>query len=331
MRAWILDESPGSYRWGELPDPQVGPHDVAVRVRASALNHMDHWLTVGLPKPRLLPHVPGGDVAGVVESVGEQVTDWAPGDEVVVNPGVVPAPALLRGEDSVLDRALAPLGEMRWGGHADLCVVPSHQLVRRPAGRSWVECAGYPVCASTAWRMLRRAGISSGDTVLVTGIGGGVATAAMMLARHMDARVFVTSRDADKAERAVALGADGAFASGGPYPITADIVIDSVGPATWDAAFATLRRGGRFCVCGGTSGRQAVLDLPRLFFRQIDVIGSSFASQVEFEQVTGLMEEGLPVVVDEVMARSEYPRALERLRAGMQLGKIVLEHPDPDL
>ncbi|MBS1838953.1 MAG: alcohol dehydrogenase catalytic domain-containing protein, partial [Actinobacteria bacterium] len=193
MRAWILDESPGTYRWGEVADPEVGPFDVAVEVRTSALNHMDHWLTVGLPMPPVLPHVPGSDVAGVVAAVGSAVTEWAPGDEVVINPAVVPAAALARGDDSVLDPAISPLGEMRWGGHGERCVVPSHQLVARPTGRSWAECAAYPVCSATAWRLLRRAGLAAGDTVLITGIGGGVATAAMMLALHMGATVFVTS------------------------------------------------------------------------------------------------------------------------------------------
>lgn len=326
MLAWFLNESPGEYRWGEVPDPLLGPTDVEVRVVASALNHMDHWLTAGLPKPPALPHVPGSDVAGIVAAVGPEVLDWVPGDEVVINPAVVPFAALDHGVDSVLDPAISPLGEMRWGGHGERCVVPAHQLVGRPAGRTWAECASYPVCYSTAWRLLRRAGLRSGDRVLVTGIGGGVATAAMMLARHLGATVYVTSRDEAKRRRALELGADGAFPSEGPYPVTVDIVVDSIGPATWEAAFGTLRRGGRMCVCGGTSGRTAPLDLPRLFFRQIDVIGGSFASQTEFEFVTGLLADGIPVTVDEVFPLDRYPEALRRLRAGEQLGKLVLVH-----
>ncbi|MCB1267631.1 MAG: zinc-binding dehydrogenase [Microthrixaceae bacterium] len=329
MRAWYLDESPSRYQWGEVPDPEVGPADVRVRVRATALNHMDLWLTTGLPKPPRFPHVPGNDVAGVVDAVGEMVTDWVPGDEVVINTAVVPADALARGDDSVLDPAMMLLGESCWGGHGEFCVVPGHQLERRPAGRSWAESASYPVCYTTAWRLLRRARLQPEDTVLVTGIGGGVATAAMMLARHVGARVFVTSRDAAKRDRAIELGAEGAFPSDEPYPITADIVVDSIGPATWDFAFRTLRHGGRMCVCGGTSGPKVELNLPRLFFKQIDVIGASCGSQSEFRHVTDLLGDGLPVVVDEILPLSEYPRALERLRSAEQLGKIVLEHPEP--
>jgi zinc-binding alcohol dehydrogenase/oxidoreductase len=329
MRAWYLDESPGRYQWGEVPDPEVGPADVRVRVRATALNHMDLWLTTGLPKPPRFPHVPGNDVAGVVDAVGERVTEWVPGDEVVINTAVVPAESLARGDDSVLDPAMMLLGESCWGGHGEFCVVPGHQLERRPAGRSWAESASYPVCYTTAWRLLRRARLQPEDTVLVTGIGGGVATAAMMLARHVGARVFVTSRDAAKRDRAIELGAEGAFPSDEPYPITADIVVDSIGPATWDFAFRTLRHGGRMCVCGGTSGPKVELNLPRLFFKQIDVIGASCGSQSEFRHVTDLLGDGLPVVVDEILPLSEYPRALERLRSAEQLGKIVLEHPEP--
>lgn len=314
------------YEFGPVDDPVPGPGEVRVAVRASALNHMDLWLTQGLPKPPRFPHVPGNDVAGVVESVGEGVTGWAPGDEVVVNTALVPAEALERGDDAVLHPEVRILGEHCWGGHGEFCVVPAHHLVRRPAGRSWAEAAAYPVGYTTAWRLLRRARIQAGETVLVTGIGGGVATAAMMIALHVGARVFVTSRDEGKRRRALELGAEGAFDSADRYPVTTDIVVDSVGPATWDSAFRTLRHGGRMCICGGTSGQQVELSLPRLFFKQLDIIGGTCGSQTEFEYVTDLVAEGLPVVIDEILPLSDYPRALERLRTASQLGKIVVEH-----
>lgn len=328
MDAWHLSESPGQYRWGEVPDPEVGPADVRVRVRATALNHMDLWLTTGLPKPPRFPHVPGNDVAGVVESVGDDVSVWRPGDEVVINTAVVPEEALAQGIDSVLHPRMALLGEATWGGHGGLCVVPGHQLTAKPAGISWAQAAAYPVCYTTAWRLLRRARLREGDTVLVTGIGGGVAVAALVIARHQGARVFVTSRDEGKRMRARDLGAADAFDSEEPYPVTADIVVDSIGPATWDNSLRTLRNGGRMCVCGGTSGPTVSLNLPRLFFKQLDIIGASCGSQIEFEHVTGLIDDGLPVVIDEILPLSEYPRALERLRSASQFGKIVLEHPE---
>jgi NADPH:quinone reductase-like Zn-dependent oxidoreductase len=184
------------------------------------------------------------------------------------------------------------------------------------------------VCGTTAWRLLRRANLKAGDTVLVTGIGGGVATAAMMIAIHLGARVFVTSRDEEKRSRAVELGARDAFDSEEPYPVTADIVVDSIGPATWEFSMRTLRNGGRMCVCGGTSGPKVSLNLPRLFFKQLDIIGASCGSQAEFEYVTDLVADGLPLVIDEILPLSEYPRALARLQTASQLGKIVLEHPE---
>jgi zinc-binding alcohol dehydrogenase/oxidoreductase len=327
MLAWHLAESPGQYQWGEVPTPVAGPGEVRVRVRASALNHMDLWLTTGLPKPPHLPHVPGNDVAGVVESVGEGVTDWVEGDEVVVNTAIVPHSALSRGVDSVLDPNMQLLGEHCWGGHGEFCVVPAHQLERKPPERTWAEVAAYPVCLTTAWRLLRRARLQPDETVLITGIGGGVATAAMILAKDLGARVYVTSRDAAKRKRALELGADDAFDSEEPYPVTSDVVVDSIGPATWEYAIRTLRHGGRMCVCGGTSGPKVQLNLPRLFFKQLDIIGASCGSQEEFRHVTDLVAGGMPIIVDDVLPLENYPEALDRLRTASQLGKIVLEHP----
>jgi zinc-binding alcohol dehydrogenase/oxidoreductase len=327
MRAWILDESPGSYREGEVDDPPVGPDDVRVRPVASALNHMDLWVTRGLPRPPL-PHVPGCDVAGVVESVGPAVTGVAVGDEVVVNPAVAPVEAVVaHGIDSPLGVGFQIVGEHRWGGHADLVTVPARNVVPRPAGRSWEECAAYPLATLTAWRMLRRARLTAGESVLVVGIGGGVSAAGLGLALRLGAVVYATSRDEDKRRRAVSLGAADAFDSEVDWPVQVDVVVESVGPATWDRSVRALRPGGRLVVCGGTSGSRVELDLPRLFFKQIEIIGSTMGSYPEFAHVTRLVGQGLAVQVDEVLDRSEYPAALDRLREGRQLGKVVLRHP----
>lgn len=327
MRAWILDESPGTYRFGEIDVPDPGPDEVRVRPVASALNHMDVWLTKGLPKPHV-PHVPGCDVAGVVEAVGGAVDGVAVGDEVVVNPAVScrRCPVCLAG-DSPLCPSFAILGEQRWGGHGESVVVPAANVVPRPAGRSWEECAAYPLATLTAWRMLRRARLVAGETVLVVGVGGGVATAALALARWSGARVVATSRDAAKRERAVELGADEAFDSTAErWPVKADVVIESVGPATWDQSVRSLKPGGRLVVCGGTSGTTVSLKLPRLWFGQHEVIGSTMGSYREFGEVTGLVAAGLPVVVDHVEPLDGYQTALDRLAKGEQLGKLVLSH-----
>ncbi len=327
VRAWILDESPGSYRDGEIDDPPVGPDDVRVRPVASALNHMDLWMTRGLPRPHL-PHVPGCDVAGMVEGVGDAVAHVAPGDEVVVNPAVAPLDAVVElGIDSPLGRGFGIVGEQRWGGHADLVVVPGRNVVPRPADRTWEECAAYPLATLTAWRMLRRARLTAGESVLIVGIGGGVSAAALALAVRMGASVFATSRDEGKRRRALDAGAADAFDSEADWPVKVDVVVESVGPATWDRSVGALRPGGRLVVCGGTSGPKVELNLPRLFFKQIEIIGSTMGSYPEFDDVTRLVGQGLPVQVDEVFDRADYPQALERLRRGEQLGKVVLRHP----
>jgi NADPH:quinone reductase-like Zn-dependent oxidoreductase len=329
VRAWILDESPGSYRFGAVEDPVVGPSDVRVRPVTSALNHMDLWLARGMPRPSL-PHVPGCDVAGIVDAVGDGVRDVAPGDEVVVNPAVAPLEAVVEhGIDSPLGAGFEIVGEHRWGGHGEGLVVPGRNVVPRPTGRSWEECAAYPLATLTAWRMLRRAALTAGESVLVVGVGGGVSSAALALARRLGAVVYATSRDDAKRKQAIELGAADAFASDADWPVQVDVVVESVGPATWDRSVRALRPGGRLVVCGGTSGQKVQLSLPRLFFKQIQIIGSTMGSYPEFDDVTRLVAQGLPVTVDEVFDLDDYPAALERLRRGAQLGKIVIRHPGP--
>jgi NADPH:quinone reductase-like Zn-dependent oxidoreductase len=189
VQAWILDESPGRYRLGQVADPVVGPGDVRIRPVASALNHMDLWVTRGKPRPHL-PHVPGCDVAGVVESVGSSVGGIAVGDEVVVNPAVSPLDVVVaHGDDAPMYPGFEIVGEQRWGGHGELVSVPARNVAARPAGRSWAECAAFPLATLTAYRMLRRARVRAGERVLIVGIGGGVSMAALDLASAMGATV----------------------------------------------------------------------------------------------------------------------------------------------
>lgn len=327
MDAWILDEAPGTYRWGQIDLPDLAADGVRIRVVASALNHMDLWVTRGMPKPPL-PHVPGCDVSGVVDEIGSGVTDIAVGDEVVVNPAVSPRAEIdALGDDSPLGKGFMIYGEHCWGGHATYAHAPVRNVVKRPAGRSWEECAAYPLAWLTAYRMLRRARVESGHTVLVVGIGGGVSCAALAIARHLGADVAVTSRSEDKREQAAAMGATATFDSTADrWDIRADIVIESVGAATWDRSVRALAPGGRLVVCGGTSGGDVKLNLPRLFFKQNEIIGSTMGNYREFGEVTELVADGLDVFVDNVMPLAEYPAALARLADGDQLGKIVLRH-----
>lgn len=325
MDAWILDESPGDYRWGDIEPPPLAADDVRIEVVASALNHMDLWVTRGMPKPPL-PHVPGCDVAGRVVEVGDAVADVAVGDEVVVNPGVSPVDDIVAlGDDSPMGPGFAIYGEHRWGGHATHAVAPARNVVARPASRTWEECAAYPLASLTAYRMLRRARLAAGETVLVVGIGSGVSCAALAIARHMGAEVVVTSRSEAKRAEALAMGASSAIHSGDDrWPVQADVVVESVGPATWQQSVRSLKPGGRLVVCGGTSGSTVEITLPRLFFKQYEIIGSSMGSYQEFAALTRLVDQGLPVHVDRTFDLAEYPAALERLAAGDQLGKIVL-------
>ena len=327
MDAWILDESPGTYRRGEIDLPPLGDDDVRIRVKASALNHMDLWVTKGLPKPPL-PHVPGCDVAGVVEEVGAAVAKVAVGDEVVINPGVSPvADIVALGNDSPMGDGFMIYGEHCWGGHATFAIAPSRNVVRRPASRTWEECAAYPLAYLTAYRMLRRARLRSGQNLLVVGIGSGVSCAALALGRHMGATVYATSRSEAKRAEALEMGAVGVFDSAdAKWGVQADVVVESVGPATWDQSVRSLKAGGRLVVCGGTSGNNVEISLPRLFFKQYEIIGSTMGSYEEFAALTKLIDAGVAVHIDRTYPVAEYDAALARLAEGEQLGKIVLTH-----
>lgn len=323
---WAVSSPTSGYELTRLGAPPLGPQDAVIAPKASALNHMDLWLLKGRPKPPAYPHIPGGDGAGIVLAVGDEVTTVQVGDEVIIDPSIVSAEAFELGLDAPLDPSLQILGEHRWGTHAAQVQVPARHVVPKPAHRSWVDCASLPVAYATAWRMMRRARVSRGERVLIVGIGGGVATASLMIAKYLGAEVIVTSGNEAKRRRAEQLGAVASVASDGPFPKGMDVVVESVGPATWASSVAALRPGGRMVVCGGTSGPTVELNLPRLFFKQHEIIGSTMGSPPEFAELVAAFADGLEVVVDSVFTLEEYPRALELLRNGGQLGKIVLDH-----
>lgn len=329
MNAWILDESPGSYRWGSLDTPVPAPDEVRIRVMASALNHMDLWVTRGTPKPPL-PHVPGCDATGIVDEVGRDVVGIKVGDEVVINPGITPVDDIIKlGNNSPLSPHFKIWGEHCRGGHADFAVVPARNVRPRPANRTWEECAAFPLAYVTALRMLNRARLQAGETVLIVGIGSGVSMAALALAKWMGAHVIVTSRDASKQSQAIALGADAAIDTHADnWGVSAHVVIESVGPATWEKSMRSLTPGGRLVVCGGTSGQKVEVNLPRLFFKQYEIIGSSMGSYEEFDQLLTMVAAGLPISVDSVYPLERYMDALHKLERGDQLGKIVLRHSE---
>jgi NADPH:quinone reductase-like Zn-dependent oxidoreductase len=325
MQSWILDESPGGYRWGSIDLPALAADDVAIRVVASALNHMDLWVTRGAPRPPL-PHVPGCDVAGVVSAIGPAVTNVRVGDEVVINPGVSPVVDIeVWGNDSPMGPGFMIYGEHCWGGHAETAIAPERNVRPRPATRTWEECAAFPLAYLTAYRMLRRARLQSGDTLLVVGIGSGVSCAALALGTMMGARVEVTSRSEQKRTQSIDMGAAAVHDStAAKWPVEADVVVESVGPATWEQSVRALKPGGRLVVCGSTSGPKVELTLPRVFFKQIEILGSTMGSYQEFDEVLALVDRGLAVTIDKTYPLADYQDALARLEHGEQLGKIVL-------
>jgi NADPH:quinone reductase-like Zn-dependent oxidoreductase len=317
------DGGPEVLRYEDAPPPVPGIGQVLIQLRAASLNHLDVWIRRGLPsvpKPRIL----GADGAGVVVS-GD---GFEPGDRVVINPG-------LEHEDG----RITVLGEHTDGTHAQLIAVPREQVYPLPAELDFETAAAFPLVFETAYRLLiTKASLRAGEWVLVWGIGGGVSTATLAIAKALGARVIVTSSSPAKLERARELGADAAFNHGsddvvaGVKEVTAsgaDIVVDHVGEATWRRSLDAARPGGRICVCGATTGPNPPANLHRLWWKQLTVYGSTMGSRADFEAVYDLVADGRATpVIDAVFPLAEVAAAHERLEAGEQLGKIVLRIPD---
>jgi NADPH:quinone reductase-like Zn-dependent oxidoreductase len=337
MRAWLLDatDGPDAYRLGETPTPEPGPVDVRVALRASALNHLDLWVAHGMPSPPSMPHVSGADGAGVVDVVGAEVEGVAVGDEVVIDPSTSCGSCdVCRRGDVPFCADFRVVGEHRWGTHAEAVIVPAINAVPKPASLEWTEAAAFGLVAAAAVRMLRRARVRERERVLIVGVGGGSATAAFLTARALGAEVYATSSKPDKMEWALAHGAGRAFSTRGDYDLEVravtngegvDVVLDNVGSATFERSLRALAKGGRLVTNGSTSGRTAEMHLPTVFWRQLEVIGSSMNDHREFAEAVRLVDDGsVAVPVDSVVPLEEFPSALERLESGDHLGKIVL-------
>lgn len=337
MRAWQLHEltGPGALSLDEVPAPEPGPGQVRVGLRIIALNHLDIWVTHGLPAPPGLPHILGGDGAGVVDAVGPGVTGTEVGDEVIVNPSLsCGACQVCAGGETVYCPAFGVLGEHSPGTLAEQVVIPAANAAPKPSNLSWETAGSFALAAGTAFRMLRRGRLREGEILVVVGVGGGVSSAAALLGVSMGARVFVTSRDEEKIAWAVANGAEGGFDSSGPFSKElkqaagglGDVVIENVGPATWPQSLRSLRPGGRMVVCGATSGAKAQIVIPALFFRQLEIIGSTMFNPAEFRELLDLLASGQAQgpPVDHVFPFEELPAAVARLDSARQLGKVAL-------
>ncbi len=339
MKAWLLHDiaGPTSFTLGELPTPEPEAGEVRVRLRASALNHLDLWVSQGMPAPPSFPHVAGADGAGVVDAVGTGVAEVAEGDEVVINPSLScgRCPACLRG-DVPYCSSYQILGEHRAGTFAEQVVVPARNVLPKPEQLSWEEAGAYGLVAGTALRMLRKGRLAAGDLLLVVGVGGGVSSSALLIGRAAGATVYVTSTSPEKIATAVKWGAAGGFDSQGEFARelkqaagrAADVVVENVGPATWQQSMRSLAPGGRMVICGATSGPKVEVNVPFLFFKQLELIGSTMFDHGEFAAVTRMVGSGeVPVPVDSVHSFEDLPAAVAQLDAGRQLGKVVLSHP----
>ena len=298
---------------GERPDPEPPAGWATVEVRAASLNHHDLWSLrgVGLPEDRL-PMILGCDAAGVDEE----------GNEVIVHSVI--ASDGWRG-DETLDPGRTLLSEKHQGALAERVAVPRGNLVPKPEALSFEQASCLPTAWLTAYRMLFvKAGVQPGDTVLIQGAGGGVASAAIVLARHAGLRVWVTSRDAAKGERAVALGAHEAFESGARLPQRVDAVLETVGEATWRHSLRALRPGGTLVVSGSTSGPNPPAELQRVFFLQLSVVGSTMGTREELARLARLCESsGIRPEIDRVLPLSDAREGFEAMAEGDVFGKIV--------
>jgi NADPH:quinone reductase-like Zn-dependent oxidoreductase len=325
----------------DVPVPTLdAPDAVRVRMAAAALNRLDLWVLAGIPGSKVMPGMPlGSDGAGVVESVGEAVRSVKPGDRVMLNPGVVDRQCrceYCRDGDQPLCLTYGILGEHRAGTLAEYVVVPEANVRTIPDDIPFEMAAAFPLATLTAWRMLvTRARVRPGDQVLIWGIGGGVALAALQIVKHIGATAWVTSGSAAKLERAQALGADHLLdhresdlgkrirALTGKRGV--DVVIDSVGEATWPQSLIALGKRGRLVTCGGTSGPFVQVDVRRMFWNQWTLMGSTMGNDAEFDAITALFRHGaLQPPVDSVWSLEDGRAAYARLESGQQFGKVVV-------
>ncbi|MDZ7632547.1 MAG: zinc-binding dehydrogenase [Gemmatimonadaceae bacterium] len=342
MRALVLNGHGGVEQLSirdDLAVPELdGPHAVRLRMSAVALNRLDLFVMAGWPGLTLTPDwVPVADGTGTVDAIGSAVTRVRVGDTVVMNPGVSCREcAFCRAEQQPLCLSYQILGEDRTGSAAEYVVVPEFGLEAVSPDISEAERAGFGLATLTAYRMVvGKAQVQAGEQVLIWGIGGGVALAALQLAKARGATVWVTSSDPAKLARATALGADHALnhaTEDVPRLIRAatgkrgvDVVIDSVGTATWTRSLHALGRGGRLVTCGGTSGPMVETDVRRLFMNQWTISGSTMGSESEWAAVAAAFRAGgLRPPVDSVFPLSRAGEAYTRLLTGQQFGKVVL-------
>ena len=341
MEAAVIQEHGGieCVQIGDVPEPETGGTEVLLDVRAAALNHLDIWVrngakTLEIPKP----HVLGSDAAGIVLKAGGQVHGFRPGDEVVVNPGMSCGccEQCRRGQHSQCE-SFGLIGLNRSGTFVERVTVPFTTLWPKPADLSFEQAAALPLSYVTAWRMLMtRARLRPGQTVLIHGIGGGVALAALQFVVAAGGEAIVTSSSDAKLAKAQEMGAkytinySSADVAAAVKEIThgrgVDIAFDTAGAATWPLDFKVVRRGGSIVICGVTTGARAETNLQALYWNQLNIYGSTMGSNEDFRLMLRTVENtGLVPIVDSVFPLNQARTAMEKMEEGGQFGKIVLK------
>jgi len=323
-------------QYGERPTPQPAAGEVRVAIRAASLNHLDIFVRDGIPDVPL-PQIPGGDGAGVVDALGEGVRGLAVGDRVLLNPGLFcGACEFCRGGEQSLCVRFGILGEHIAGTFAQFVVVPAANVFPIPEGMTFLLAAAFPLVYQTAWRMIvTRAVVRAGETVLIHGVGGGVAGAALEIARLAGARVLATTSGPEKARRAREAGAElvvdytaedvGAAVRRHTAKRGVDVVVDTVGEKTWMTSLKAAAKGGRIVTCGATSGPNPPEELRLIFWKQISILGSTMANDSEFRTLLAAVAAGrLKPRVDRTFPFSRAADAYAFMEEGRQDGKIVL-------
>ncbi len=343
MKAIFYDEhgSTDVLQYGEFDDPEIGPEEVLVEMKAGGLNHLDVWTRRGMPSPEELPHIPGSDGAGIVSEVGERVTRFEPGDRVLVDPGLYCGECEFcrKGEQSLcVDYKM--IGEHVRGVHSEYAALAEENLMALPDDVDFVTAAAAPLVFQTAWRMLRtRVDIDQSDSVLVLGASGGVGHACVQIAANEGCEVFATASSDEKLELARDCGADHLINyeeedfAGAIKELTdgrgVDVVVDHIGEATWDSSLSAAARGGSIVTCGATSGISPETNIPKVFWKQLDILGSTMGTPGEMDDVMAKVFDGtFKPYVREVLPMSEVARAHEMLESREGFGSVVVVPDD---
>jgi NADPH:quinone reductase-like Zn-dependent oxidoreductase len=341
MKAAIFEQhgGPDKIVYKDVPDPVAAAGEVVIRVKACALNHVDLWILKGIPAyPVDLPHVLGADIAGTVESIGPGVNGIQVGQPVVVAPGIscFECAFCKAGQDN-LCVTYALVGGKHWGGYAEKVKVPAGNVVAIPDSLAFEEAAAFPLSFVTAWHMLiTRGALKRWNYVLVVGASSGVGSAAVQIAKLHGAFVMGTATSDAKVQQIRALGADAAMnstnetishvARAWTQKRGVDIVIETVGPATWEQSIGSLAPGGRLVTCSNATGPEVKLELRYLFSRELSILGDRMGTRAEFNEITGLVAgQKLRPRIAHTFPLSEARAALEFMEQRQHFGKIILK------